>query len=114
MIDRRNLTFNHSVDAKSSLEEIRSKRFKRGRVYMGRLSEILQECLQKSKNTSVYRRIGRNRPIALINGSDETVHHEPLPLSRGFPIAIRRVRRGHVLRCYKTSETSSVGSSSSV
>ena len=28
LIDRRNLTFNHSVDAESSLEEIRSERFK--------------------------------------------------------------------------------------
>ena len=28
LIDRRNLTFNHSVDAKMSLEAIESKRFK--------------------------------------------------------------------------------------
>ena len=28
LIDRRNLTFNHSVDAESSLEEIRSETFK--------------------------------------------------------------------------------------
>ena len=81
---------------------------------MGQLSEILQECLQKSKNASIYRQIGRNRPIALINGCDETVHHEPLPLSRDHPIAIGRVRRSHVLRRYKTRETSSVGSPSSV
>ena len=59
---------------------------------MGRLREIVQECLQKSKNTSFYRRTGRNRPIALINGSDEMVHHEPLPLSPDRPIAIGRVR----------------------
>ena len=70
--------------------------------------------LQKSKNTSFYRRIGRNRPIALINGSDETVHHEPLPLSRGRLIAIRRVRRGHMLRRYITRETPFVRSSSSI
>ena len=81
---------------------------------MGRISEIIQECLQKSKNTSFFRRIGRNRPIALINGSDETVHHELLPLSHGRPIAIGRVRRGHVLMRYKTRETPSIGSSSSV
>ena len=48
---------------------------------MGRLSEILLECFTKSKNSSFYKRIGRNRPMALINGCDETVHHEPLPLS---------------------------------
>ena len=81
---------------------------------MGQLSEILPECLQKSKNTSFYKRIGRNRPIALINGCDETVHHELLPLSRDRPIVIGRVRRSHVLRRYKTRETSFVGSSSSV
>ena len=34
---------------------------------MGRLSEILQECLQKSKNASIYRQIGRNRPIDAFN-----------------------------------------------
>ena len=64
MIDRRNLTFNHSVDAKSSQEEIRSERFKERFMWIGRLSEIFQECLQKSKNTSFYRKkIRRNRPI---------------------------------------------------
>ena len=81
---------------------------------MGRLSEILQECLQKSKNTSFYKRIGHNHPIALINGYDEMVYHAPLQLSRIRPIAIGRVRRSHVLRRYKTRQTSSVGSSSSV
>ena len=34
---------------------------------MGRLSEILQECLQKSKNASIYKQIGRNRPIDEFN-----------------------------------------------
>ena len=81
---------------------------------MGRFSEIIQEYLTKSKNTSFYRRIGRNRTIALINGCDETVHHEPLPLSRGRPIAIGCVRGGHVLMHYKMRETPSVGSSSSI
>ena len=32
LIDRRNLTFNHCVDAETSLEEIRSERFKDGGV----------------------------------------------------------------------------------
>ena len=54
--------------------------------------EILQECVKKSKNTLVYRRFGGNRPIALINTSDERVHHELLPLSRDHPIVIGRVR----------------------
>ena len=48
---------------------------------MGRLSEFLLKCFTKSKNSSFYKRIGCNRPIALINGCDETAHHEPLPLS---------------------------------
>ena len=45
---------------------------------MGQLDQIPQEYIQMTKNTSIYRRIGRNRPISLINGRDETVHHEPL------------------------------------
>ena len=92
MIDRSNLNYKHSVDAKLSLETITSERFKRRRVYMGRLSEFLLECFTKLKNALFYRRIGRNRPIALIKGCDETVHHEPLPLSLDRPIAIGRVR----------------------
>ena len=59
---------------------------------MGRLSEFLLECFTKSKNNFFYRRIGRNRPIALINGCDETVHHEPLPLSPDRPIMIGGMR----------------------
>ena len=81
---------------------------------MGRLSKYLLKCLQKSKNASIYRQIGRNRLIALINGFDKTVHHEPLPLSRDRSIVIRRARRSHVLRRHKTRETSSVGSPSSI
>ena len=76
---------------------------------MDQFDEYIRECLTKLKNTSFYRRFGRNRLIVLINGSDETVHHEPLPLSRGRSITIRRVRGGHVLMCYKTRETPSVG-----
>ena len=81
---------------------------------MGQFGEIIKEHLTKSKNTSFNRQIGRNRPIALINGSDETVHHKALPLSRGRPIVIERVRGGHVLMRYKMREMPSVRSSSSV
>ena len=45
---------------------------------MGQLGEFLLECFTKSMNGSFCKRIGRNRPISLINGRDETVHHEPL------------------------------------
>ena len=55
---------------------------------MGQLDEILLECFTKSKNGSFYKRIGRNRPISLINGYDETVHHKPIQLSPGRPITI--------------------------
>ena len=54
---------------------------------MGQLSEFLLECFKKLKNGSFYKQIGRNRPISLINGRDETVHHEPLQLSPDRPIA---------------------------
>ena len=36
---------------------------------------------------SLYRAAFRNRPITLMNGCDETVHHELLPLSPDRPIA---------------------------
>ena len=79
-------------------------------MYIDQFDEYIRECLTKSKNALIYRRIGRNRPIVLINSSDETVHHKPLPLSRGCPIAIRRMRGGHVLMHYKMHETAAVGS----
>ena len=46
------------------------------------------ECLQSSKNISLYRRIGRNRPIVSIDGYDGTVHHGPFQISRGRRISI--------------------------
>ena len=49
---------------------------------MGRLGEILFECLQRTKNTSFYSVFGRNRPIVSIDGYDETVHRGPFQLSR--------------------------------
>ena len=41
---------------------------------------------------SIYMVFGRNRLIKLTNGFDETVHHEPLLLSRGCSIMIGRSR----------------------
>ena len=43
-----------------------------------------------------------NYPIKLINNSDETVHYETLPLSRGRSIADGRSRWSHVDARYKT------------
>ena len=34
---------------------------------MGQFGEIIQECLTKSKNASIYRQIGRKRPIDVFN-----------------------------------------------
>ena len=102
------------MDAESSLEEITSERFKDRGVYIDQFDEYFRECFTKLKNTSFYRRIGHNCPIILINGSDKTVHHKPLPISRGRSIVIERVREGHVFIHYKTRETPSVGSSFSV
>ena len=63
LIDRRNLSFNHFVEAEMCLEEIRRERFKDWRVYIDQFSEIIQECITNSKNILIYRRFGRNRPM---------------------------------------------------
>ena len=34
---------------------------------MDQFDKIIQECLTKSKNTLIYRRIGRNRPMKAFN-----------------------------------------------
>ena len=44
--------------------------------------QIKLECLQSSKNISLYSLIGHNRPIFLIDGYDKTVHRGPFQLSR--------------------------------
>ena len=53
------------------------------------LIEIQLECLQMSKNISLYRAFDRNRPIETIDGYDETVHRGPLRICR-----IRRIVDG--------------------
>ena len=40
------------------------------------------------KNMSIYTKFGRNRPIVLIDGYDETVHDGPFRLSRGRRIVM--------------------------
>ena len=52
------------------------------------LIEIHLEYIQRRRTRQFIAQIGRNRPISLINGHDETVHHEPLQLSPGRPILI--------------------------
>ena len=41
-----------------------------------------------AKNNSIYTKFGRNRPIVLIDGYDETVHDGPFRLSRGRRIVM--------------------------
>ena len=53
---------------------------------MGQFSKIIQECLTKSKNISIYKQFGRNRRIFVINGYNETVNRGPFQLNRSRPI----------------------------
>ena len=69
------------MDAELSLEGIGINRFKRFGVETVPFDEISLECFTNRKNISIYKDFGRNRPIKSINGSDETVDREPLPLS---------------------------------
>ena len=54
----------------------------RGSNKQMKLLDFQLECLQSSKNISLYRLIGRNRPIFLIDGYDKTVYCGPFQLSR--------------------------------
>ena len=97
MIDRQNLTFNHSMDAETSLEEIKSERFKDGGLYIGQFAEYIRECLTKSKNTSFYRRIGCNRPMdafnlhqrSRLNASRRIVMNRSQSLDRGWMLSMK-------------------------
>ena len=42
------------------------------------LIEIQLEYIERRRTRLFIRRNEENRPISLINGRDETVHHEPL------------------------------------
>ena len=55
---------------------------------MGQLGEFLLKYIERRRTRLFIGRNGENRPISLINGRDETVHHEPLQLSPGRPILI--------------------------
>ena len=85
-----------------SLEEVRIKRFKRFGVWTDQFDYFALECFKNRKNISIYRDFGRNRPINLINGSDETVYREPLQLSRVSWIADGALTWSHVFARYKT------------
>ena len=50
--------------------------------------ESQTRMLRIVKNMSIYTKFGRNRPIVLIDGYDETVHDGPFRLSRGRRIVM--------------------------
>ena len=56
------------------------------------------ECFRNRKNISIYTSFGRNRPIALINGYNGLVHHEPFQTCRSRLIR-DEVLRWSPLRC---------------
>ena len=51
------------------------------------LIDLLSNALQIGRTSQFIGYFGRNRPIELMNGSDETVHREPLRLSRDHSIS---------------------------
>ena len=69
-------------------------------------------CFRIVKNMSFYRASFRNRPIALMNGCDETVHHEPLSLSpdrRIFDEGPRCSRLINVIKCFNHARWITIG-----
>ena len=103
------------MDAESSLEEIRSERFIDGGVYIDQFDEYIQECLIKSKQASIYRRIGCNRPMDAfnlhqrsgLNAFIRTVMNKSRPLDRGWMLQMKPRNMS-----YKTRGNASVGSRS--
>ena len=103
------------MDAKSSVEEIRSERFKDEAFKIDQFNEYIRECLTKSKNASIYRQIGRNRTIDAfnphqrsgLNASRQIVTNISLPLDRGWTLYMQ-----HAFVRYETRENVSVGSRS--
>ena len=57
------------------------------------LSELHSNAIQIGKHLNFYRVFGRNRPIKPINGSDETIDRESLPLRRGHWITVKPHQR---------------------
>ena len=67
---------------------------------MSQFGEIIQECLTKSKNASIYRQIGRNRLIDAfnphqrsgLNASKRTVMKISWPPDSGWSVWMRSLR----------------------
>ena len=53
-----------------------------------KLLDFQLECLQSSKNISLYRVFYHNRPIETIDDYDETVHRGPFRLNRNRRIVM--------------------------
>ena len=71
--------------------------------------DLLSNVLQIRRTSQFIGHLGVTVWSDLIDGSDETIHREPLWLSHVCRIANGRVRWCHVCMCYKTRETAAVG-----
>ena len=76
------------MDAELKEEEEELKRNEIERCLDSQLLESQTRMLRIVKNMSIYTKFGRNRPIVLIDGYDETVHDGPFRLSRGRRIVM--------------------------
>ena len=69
------------MDAELREEEEELERNERIGVYTSQFDWNLTRMHTSTKNTSIYTKFGRNRPIVSIDGYDETVHDGPFQLS---------------------------------
>ena len=76
------------MDAELKEEEEELKRNEIERCLDSQLLESQTRMLRIVKNMSIYTKFGRNRPIVLIDGYDETVHDGPFRLIRGRRIVM--------------------------
>ena len=75
-----------SAELKEEEEEL--KRNERERCLDSELLEPQTRISTSTKNTSIYTKFGRNRPIVSIDGYNEMVHRAPFRLSRGRRIVM--------------------------
>ena len=76
------------MDAELREEEEELERNKWERCLDSQFHWNLTRIHRTVKNNSIYTKFGRNRPIVLIDGYDETVHDGPFRLSRGRRIVM--------------------------
>ena len=76
------------MDAELREEEEELERNERIGVYTSQFDLDPTRMHTSTKNTSIYTKFGRNRPIVSIDGYDETVHRGPFRLRRGRRIVM--------------------------